>query len=410
MKNQDNNTKTCAFCGKKFYSNNAKRKYCKSSCKSRAYELRKGIETPSFLIGNDYDIVQKEVKTKTANPEHSRLTDQTSEITKHIALLRERKNDLGKQIEDLSNDKGLAIGALGGGGMGFMLASKSNNDFYKVLATVGLGLLGSQIGKESDQQKSERNRQLEILKRNLARVEESIGEYKSQLARIRLKLSGTSKEIEKVETKEVKIPKRKGLIRKDKKNAPFVTASELAEMKFDLYDLTGKFKSFLGKIAKNTFITTFGQPGSGKSTFFVQMADYFTEFGMLLYVTPEEGISPTFKQKLSTQNINNDNIHITSHTTLKDIRKALKTYDYQFCFIDSINMIVDVTTQEFEKLRNDFPDILFAIIMQSTKDGKFKGSNEYAHNSDINIKVEKGVASAIKNRFNALREYEIFDS
>ncbi|MBT3422821.1 MAG: hypothetical protein HOG05_06385 [Bacteroidetes bacterium] len=58
--------------------------------------------------------------------------------------------------------------------------------------------------------------------------------------------------------------------------------------------------------------------------------------------------------------------------------------------------------------RAKFPDVLFAIIMQSTKDGKFKGSNEYAHNSDINIKIEKGVAETIKNRFGKLGTYEVF--
>jgi predicted ATP-dependent serine protease len=66
------------------------------------------------------------------------------------------------------------------------------------------------------------------------------------------------------------------------------------------------------------------------------------------------------------------------------------------------------TAQELESLRKDFPEVLFAIIMQSTKDGKFKGSNEYAHNSDINIKVEQGKASTIKNRFNELGDFEIF--
>ncbi len=41
--------------------------------------------------------------------------------------------------------------------------------------------------------------------------------------------------------------------------------------------------------------------------------------------------------------------------------------------------------------RQDFSNILLAIIMQSTKDGKFKGSNEYAHNSDININLILGL-------------------
>lgn len=71
-------------------------------------------------------------------------------------------------------------------------------------------------------------------------------------------------------------------------------------------------------------------------------------------------------------------------------------------------MIQDVTPANFENLRKENPEVVFAIIMQSTKDGKFKGSNEYAHNSDINIKVAESKAETIKNRFNSLSEFQIF--
>lgn len=274
---------------------------------------------------------------------------------------------------------------------------------------IGGGVIGTQITKPSEETK--RLKEIEIKKLNdfINKIDGIIQAYKNKEELINEDVKNTPEQIENIEIKEVKIPKRKGLVRKDKKNAPFITASELTNMHFDLYELNGRFGNFLGKIAKNSFITAYGKPGSGKSTLFVQLADYFTKYGIVIYVTPEEGISPTFKQKLTNQDISTDNIHITAHKSLKDIRKALKVYDYQFCFIDSINMLSDAKPEVLEKLREDFPNVLFAIIMQSTKDGKFKGSNEYAHNSDINILVEKGNASAIKNRFNELKEYEVFE-
>jgi predicted ATP-dependent serine protease len=106
--------------------------------------------------------------------------------------------------------------------------------------------------------------------------------------------------------------------------------------------------------------------------------------------------------------VNNPGLHIASYGKLSDIRRSLKAGNYTSCFIDSINMISDSDPAAFEVLRKDFPEVLFAIIMQSTKDGKFKGSNEYAHNSDINIKVDFGVARTIKNRFGELAEYRVF--
>ena len=70
--------------------------------------------------------------------------------------------------------------------------------------------------------------------------------------------------------------------------------------------------------------------------------------------------------------------------------------------------IRNVSPDSFEDLRSKFNDVCFAIIMQSTKDGTFKGSNEYAHNSDINIKIHEGKAITIKNRFSELKSINIF--
>lgn len=402
--------KTCEFCEKKFQTNNPRKKYCKASCKTRAYELRKGKEVPEFLSGNEYDIIVKEVKVKVENPNYETLKIQLEAVQQKYPELYKKKQKIQSKISELKNNPLASLAFLGGGGLGYLLGHKANNPFITFSAMFGVGLIGYKMAQPSEKTQKLEEIELRKLDKLLQEVDSLIKDNQLKEKFIKINIKNTPEHIEKIDFKEIKVPKRKGLVRKDKKNPPFITASELSDMHFDLYELTGRFGNFLGKIAKNTFITAYGKPGSGKSTFFVQMANFFTEHGMVIYITPEEGISPTFKQKLTNQNINSDNIHITAHKSLREIRKALKTYDYQFCFIDSINMLSDAKPEVLEKLRNDFPDVLFAIIMQSTKDGKFKGSNEYAHNSDINIHVDQGIASTIKNRFNELREYQIFEA
>jgi hypothetical protein len=408
MSTKKETTKNCEFCGKKFTTENSRRKYCKDACKVRAYELRKGLEAPSFLVGNEYDIIKKEVSIKVDNPKYEKLVESINQIETELKKLETQRKSTLNSLDKYKSDTGLALGVLGGGGLGFIAAKNVENDVGKMLLTIGGGLIGSILGSESEQSKVNRMKIINLLNGSLQQINADHQAYSKKLSNYKLSLLLEPKQIEKKEIKEIKVPKRQGLVRKDKKNAPFITASELSGMSFELYKLDGRFGKFLGDIAKNTFITCFGQPGSGKSTFFVQMADYLTKYGMLIYVTPEEGVSPTFQQKLNRLGVDNDQIHITAHTSLKEIRKALRDYNYKFCFIDSINMLVDSTPHDLEKLRSDFPEVLFAIIMQSTKDGKFKGSNEYAHNSDINIKIEKGLASTIKNRFGELGEFEVF--
>jgi hypothetical protein len=104
-----------------------------------------------------------------------------------------------------------------------------------------------------------------------------------------------------------------------------------------------------------------------------------------------------------------ENLDVAAFTTLEQINEALKNEEYKFCFIDSINVITDVTPEGFKKLREKYPEVAFAITMQSNKDGNYKGKSDYSHGSDINIEVVKGTAKTIKSRFSKLSSYYIFE-
>jgi hypothetical protein len=46
------------------------------------------------------------------------------------------------------------------------------------------------------------------------------------------------------------------------------------------------------------------------------------------------------------------------------------------------------------------PEVSFIFIYHTTKEGKFKGVNEHAHEVDVIVQVEKGKATST-GRFNA---------
>ena len=58
------------------------------------------------------------------------------------------------------------------------------------------------------------------------------------------------------------------------------------------------------------------------------------------------------------------------------------------------------------KLKNRYPRTSFVFIFHATKDGKFKGGNELAHEVDVIIEVKPGLAQA-SGRFNSGGELKL---
>jgi hypothetical protein len=61
-------------------------------------------------------------------------------------------------------------------------------------------------------------------------------------------------------------------------------------------------------------------------------------------------------------------------------------------FIDSVNYI-RITPEDVEDIKAENPQTAFITIQQATKNGNFRGSQEFAHNCDMVIRVEAGMAS-----------------
>ena len=72
--------------------------------------------------------------------------------------------------------------------------------------------------------------------------------------------------------------------------------------------------------------------------------------------------------------------------------------DYNFVFIDSVSR-ANLTIDDLNRLRKDNPGTAFIFIFHSTKNGQFRGQNQFAHDVDVIIEVKDGIAKA-NGRFN----------
>lgn len=170
-----------------------------------------------------------------------------------------------------------------------------------------------------------------------------------------------------------------------------ISSQDLMQMNFETIGLTGKFRELIGDPSVGFMAMVFGQPKSGKSTLMLDFAHHLaSNHGEVLYVAFEEGYGYTLKEKISRIGAIHSRLHFA-----EDLPGRLNSYD--FVFIDSVSR-AGMELEDMIRLRKQNPGTSFIFIFHSTKDGKFRGGNELAHEVDVIIEVENGMASG-KGRF-----------
>jgi len=185
-------------------------------------------------------------------------------------------------------------------------------------------------------------------------------------------------------------------------SSKLVSSETLSEMQFDTIGLQGKYRNLIGDPSRGFTAMVYGLPKSGKSTLSIDFAKYLAEHhGKVLYVAIEEGFGYTLQEKFERLNAIHPNLEIAEKLP-SDLSK------WDFVFIDSVSK-AGYSNDVLAKLHKQFPKTAFIFIFHSTKDGKFRGGQEFAHEVDCIIDVEKGVASA-NGRFGVGGKLNVFEN
>lgn len=202
-----------------------------------------------------------------------------------------------------------------------------------------------------------------------------------------------------------KKPKRKSIELNGitQNNGKIMSSMDFANLEFCTIGLKDKWFEFIGDPTPGFTAMVYGRPKMGKSYLCVDFAGYLARnHGKVLYVAKEEKLDATLQKKLKDKDVANPNLFVADN-----LPKNLS--EYQFVILDSVNKL-GLNPKELEKLKVDNPGISFIYIFQATKEGKFRGTNEFQHDVDVIIEVpEKGIA--IQNgRFNQGGEMRIFEN
>jgi DNA replication protein DnaC len=420
--------KTCENCGKSFQSERSTAKYCSGTCRTQAYLKRKN---PSIGV-LDNEIIDAEVEYVTEEiPIHvtkHQPNQQYLDIRNHLNNLEVSYNSLERQKLELiskinkKTDYRLILGGLGA--TGTYLATRGNNIPNKALNALAGGLLGAILGELANNIDSEsKQQQVALLKHQLDQIQ-------SQQNLISLEYDYWERQIKSipehlsfidVEYKIIRKPKPKessSIITDDVsksvnldeiinntttiQKSTFVNSKEIENMNFNYFELDGDFK-WLGKLGEPFHMAVYGKPGQGKSTFCLKFGHYLaSKFGnKVLFISKEEGISVSLQDKIKRLNLAHELLIFSKCNPMEtDLR------GYRFIIIDSVND-AGLSPEDVQVLKENYPKSSFISILQSTKDGNFRGSNAHTHNADIVIKVSEGTAETEKNRFGAKNSYSI---
>jgi len=147
-----------------------------------------------------------------------------------------------------------------------------------------------------------------------------------------------------------------------------------------------------------------GEKGAGKTRMMYQMMNTFAKANFTvgcfsLEIGKHSNIVKDRRNEyLCPTIVNKVQIAESTPNGLDDIRAAAKHFDV--VAIDSWGKIPGVKSDDFDKLRKDFPQTMFIVIFQSTTNGTARGGSMPEYDAGIVIQVaEGGRAYCEKNRY-----------
>jgi hypothetical protein len=364
----------CLNCGVSFTKKRKNHKFCRTACRVAHHREKNNIPEPDFLKKDSVSSNIKGIEPKEKKQTKHSFPTPTIRFRhpiKDIRELKHRRNYWQNVLIDLDNGifpTGLLVGYLFGAAL---------SEEAPLLTAV----IGATIGNTFDQRKIENLKREAINNINL--LDQAID-----------RLQTTEYKIKTLQ-KQNKISKPQG----KQKVMDILSASEYKKMNIPVLNFTKEFAYLMGKPSINFCAFVHGKPGNGKSTFAVKFADYFERnHGKVIYLASEQhGLNNSFQDLLKKHSTSDFKVHLHANklksSDIKDLAKK-----YKLVILDSINHM-KITPEELENIREEAKRTAFLSVMQSTKDGSFKGSQDFAHNSDIMIEMVNMEARQYKSRF-----------
>ena len=173
---------------------------------------------------------------------------------------------------------------------------------------------------------------------------------------------------------------------------------------FETADFDGPFLASFGRPELRGVWLIWGDSGSGKTTFTLQLCKYLAGFRRVAYDSLEQGLSLSLQKAWERVGMAEagSNIILLNKEDLPELRARLrKRISPEIIVIDSLQYLDKFYMKQFKDLKAEFPDKLFVFISQADKAGKDPDgyiAKKIRYDADIKIKVE-GFKAFVTTRY-----------
>jgi len=397
-------SKICEYCHLPFEAKSNYAKYCSDGHRVMAYKIRNNIPLPDFAIKEMTQRVP--TKTEIAITEKTALLDGL--VKKIQTYKREEELYLKSRTEPLKSELDSVISKNTNLEMWFKPPTESAYntklqniliDYYRDLGFYDKHQNYSRYSSiynffdKNELNEVLQNARLYAISKFQLLMEEVIKDY-HKLANMDELVSQS--EVLKEEINMLYQRRNASLFEESGK---LVNTDEIRKKEFDVYELSEGFENVFGKPEKVFTSMIHGDSGSGKSSFAVKFASYFSKyFGKTCYLPLEEGVSLTFQSKLDKYAVYGD-FDVAIERVPSKIQEL--SQHYKLIIIDSISY------QEFNKADINVitqykrsSNTSFLFVVHNNKTGQYAGSSHLSFDFDINLTAVKGlITSHSKSRF-----------
>ena len=174
-----------------------------------------------------------------------------------------------------------------------------------------------------------------------------------------------------------------------------ITADEYRSMDIPVIQFKGAYKYLLNEAREKFYKIVSGLPEQGKTSYCVKFATYYANnHGRVLYMPSEQsGKNVDFQKVISLMDGKGFDIDI--NVNAYNFQQLLeKAEGYDLIILDSINNM-KLSPEEVKEINRR---AAVMAVLQSTKDGGFKGGQAYFHDCDKFVVIDKLTAGASKSR------------
>jgi len=213
-------------------------------------------------------------------------------------------------------------------------------------------------------------------------------------------------------------------------NEPISISEICQESQYRISTNIKEFDRLLGGgIVPGAFMLIGGEPGIGKSTILLQIANQLSlkDNKKILYVTGEESLGQ-IKSRANRLKVNGENLFILSEVNFSYIKEHIKKINPDIVIVDSIQIVYreDIpsspgTVVQVRECSNDLmqlaksTNIPIFVVGHVTKDGSIAGPKVLEHIVDAVFYFEGDrhhsfrILRAVKNRFGSTNEIAVFE-